>query len=147
MMGGFFIRVTKEITLIELYELIKRAKEKVFKVVDSNVYWFLVGSHWLAVVMIYTVQNTEHVDYINSECLEDDSCLDKPVYISPPWCHKVDIVTYTNEVRYVCTSVRRKMNIVVEVNTNSIGQHDPFILKLVVDVLAEANFTDMLRPM
>jgi hypothetical protein len=146
-MGGFFIRVTKEITSSELYELIKRAKDKVFKVVDSSVYWFLVGSHWLAVVAVYTVQRTEYVDYIDSVCLEDGSCLDEPVYVSLPWCHKVDIVMYGNEIRYVCTSIKRKMNIAVEVNTNSIGQHDPFVLRLVVDVLAEASFADMLRPM
>jgi hypothetical protein len=146
-MGGFFIRASREITPTELYELIKRAKEKVFKIVDNVVYWFLIGDHWLAVVEVYTVENTGYVDYISSVCLDDDRCLAEPEYVAPPWCHKVDIVMYSNEIRYVCTSVKRKMNIAVEVNTNSIGQHDPFILKLVVDVLAEASFADMLRPM
>jgi hypothetical protein len=147
MMGGFFVRASREITPNELYELVKRAKEKVFKVVNNNVYWFLVGNHWLATIMIYSVENTEHVDYVNPSCLEDGSCVAEPEYVAPSECYKVDVIAYQDEIRYKCTYIRMKMNIAVEVNTNSIGQHDPFIFKLIVDALAETNFTDMLRPM
>jgi hypothetical protein len=151
MMGGFFVRFNIELTPNELYEIIRRAKEKVFIVRNYAVYWLFIGGHWVATVKIWMPRFLSYTEYIS--WMEDASeeriveHFSTPIYVADESCNDVDAEITSLEIRYYCKQVRRYATFVVEINTNDIEKHDKYILQLVAVAIGETTFTNMFRPM
>jgi len=151
MMGGFFVRFDLELSPSELYELMRRAKEKVFAVRNDAVYWLLVGSHWMAVVKVWIprfLNYTEYISWVEDASQERiEAHFSEPIYVVDEDCVDADIEVTPYEIRYYCKQVRRYATFAVEINTNDAGKHDKYILQLMAVSVGESTFAKMLRPM
>jgi hypothetical protein len=173
MMGGFFIRFVRYLSVEEFAKLLQLARARTFKVVknnddsasDSVVMWLLIGRHWIAGVSIgYRVEGeTEYISLCLPKAIEENNkiCIDseekqlEPKYVFDyKTCHHIEVrVTsedrdgYRYAVRYMCHEVERKAVFAVEINTNQPEQHDDFILQLVAEELASESPRTVLRPM
>ena len=151
MMGGFFIRFDLELSPSELYELMRRAKEKVFVVRNDVVYWLFIGSHWMATVKVWMPRFLNYTEYIS--WIEDTSeermerYFNEPIYVADESCDNVEVEVTSHEIRYYCKAVRRYATFAVEINTNDIEKHDKYILQLTAVSIGESSFAKMLRPM
>jgi hypothetical protein len=169
MMGGFFIRFVRYLSVEEFAKLLQLARAKVYKVSrddgDSVVMWLLIGRHWVAGVSIgYRVEGeTEYISLCLPKAIEENNkvCIDseekqlEPKYVFDyKTCHHIEMrVTsedrdgYRYAVRYMCHEVERKAVFAVEINTTQPFEHDDFILQLVAEELASESPRTVLRPM
>jgi hypothetical protein len=169
MMGGFFIRFVRYLSVEEFAELLQLAKFKTFKIDKDNndaiVTWLLIGKHWVAGVSVgyRTTGDTEHISLCppnllergNKLCAEQEERGLRSEWMFYNWdCHHIDVGIiqkdgngYDYEVHYTCYEVDRKAVFAVEINTNQSEQHDEFILQLVAEELASESPRTVLRPM
>jgi len=150
-MGGFFIRFDLELSPSELYELMRRAKEKVFTARGEAVYWLFIGSHWVSIIKVWMPRFLNYTEYIswiedvNEERIE--KYFSEPIYVADENCDDVEIEVTRYEIRYYCKSVKRYATFAVEINTNDVEKHDKYILQLTAVSIGESSFAKMLRPM